>query len=106
MPELPHDVSDLYLAPTALAVDARIAELGTLDDARLRAEVARESDEPDRSVEMRIDALLRAVGYLLDLHGWVLSWDDRGIRLSHDKRSLVLGAPANFGRYVAGTSSR
>lgn len=27
----PHDITDLYLAPVVLAVDAKIAELGRLD---------------------------------------------------------------------------
>ena len=36
----PHDVTDLYLAPVALAVDARIEELGQLDKDELVYEVA------------------------------------------------------------------
>jgi hypothetical protein len=35
----PHDVTDLYLAPVLLAVDARIGELGKLDKDRLVYEV-------------------------------------------------------------------
>jgi len=31
----PHDITDLYLAPVALAVDACIEELGNLDKDRL-----------------------------------------------------------------------
>jgi hypothetical protein len=100
MTKLPHDVADLYLAPVALAVDTRITELSCLTDEKLALRVGLESDEPDWSIDLRKDALLRTVGHLIDLHGWSLSWDDRGIRLSHGKHSLILGEPANFSRYV------
>ena len=105
MTQLPHDIADLYLAPTALAVEARITDLGKLADEKLALQVAMESDEPDWSVDLRTNALLRTVGHLIDLRGWSLSWDDRGIRLSHGKHSLVLGVPANFRRYVEGATN-
>jgi hypothetical protein len=104
MTELPHDIADLYLAPVALGVDARIAEMGALTDEKLRVRVAIESDEPDWSADLRKDALLRAVSHLVDLHGWSLSLDERGIRLAHGKHSFVLGAPTNFGRYLEGAA--
>lgn len=104
MTELPHDVADLYLAPVTLALDARIAQMGQLTDDKLRLQIAMESDEPDWSVELRKDALLRAVGHLVDLHGWSLSLAERGIQVSHGKHSVVLGAPANFVRYVEGAA--
>jgi hypothetical protein len=103
--ELPHDLADLYLAPVALEVDARISELGRLGDEKLTLQVAMASDEADWSVDLRHDALLRTVGHLVDLHGWLLSWDDRGIRLSHGKHSLVFGVPASFNRYVEGATT-
>ena len=105
MTDLPHDFADLYLAPVALELDARISELGTLTDEKLALQVAVESDVPDWSVDLRQDGLLRTVGHFIDLHGWSLSWDGRGIRLSHGKRSLVFGVPANFDRYVAGATT-
>ena len=52
MPARPHDISDLYLAPMALEVDARIEELGRLDKERLAYEVALEADTPDFTREM------------------------------------------------------
>jgi hypothetical protein len=105
MTELPHDIADLYLAPVTLHVNARITELGTLTDEKLALQVGLESDEPDWSVELRKEALLRAVGHLIDLHAWSLSWDDRGIRLSHGHHSVVLGVPASFRRYVEGATT-
>jgi hypothetical protein len=105
MTELPHDIADLYLAPVALQVDARIAQLGTLTDEKLALQVGIASDEPDWSVELRKEALLCTVGHLSDLHAWALSWDDRGVRLSHGRHAVVLGVPANFRRYVEGSTS-
>ncbi len=101
MTEHPHDIADLYLAPVVLAVDARIDELAALSDEKLALHIAIASDRPDWTDDMRRDAVLRAACHLIDLHGWELSWDDRGIRLAHGKHSLVLGIPPNVGRYLA-----
>ncbi len=99
---LPHDIADLHLAPVALAVDARIAELAGLTLPALAARVGMASDLPDRSRAVRQRALLTTVGHLLDMHGWTLTWDGRGIRLTHGGHSLVLGVPRIFEEYVAG----
>ena len=96
----PHDITDLYLAPVALAVDARIEELGRLDQEALVYEVGLESDTPDFTRAMREDALIRTVTHLIDLHGWEFSWDPRGLRLTHDEHTFVLGIPAVFAEYL------
>ena len=96
----PHDIPDLYLAPVALAVDARIEELGRLDKDRLAYEVALESDEPDFTRQLREEALIRTITHLIDCHDWQVSWDPRGLRLSHEVHTLVLGIPALFGQYL------
>jgi len=100
----PHDITDLYLAPVVLTVDARIEELGRLDSDRLAYEVALESDLADFTRDMRKEALIRAVTHLIDNHNWEFSWDPRGIRLTHDAHTLVLGIPAVFLEYLEGTS--
>ncbi len=101
MTELPRDITDLYLAPVMLALDARIAELATLGVERLPLQVALGSDAADTTSEVRRDALLRTVSHLVEMHGWVLAWDDaRGIRVTHDKHSLTLGIPDSFRHYV------
>ena len=64
----PHDITDLYLAPVVLALDARIEELGRLDRDRLAYEVALESDSPDFTRSMREDGLIRTVTHLVDSH--------------------------------------
>jgi hypothetical protein len=100
MPASPHDITDLYLAPVALAVDARIEELGRLDKEQFAYEVALESDTPDFTRDMREQALLRAVTHLIETHGWQFSWDPRGLRLTHDEHTFVLGSPAAFVHYL------
>ena len=96
----PHDITDLYLAPVALAVDARIEELSHLDMDRLAYEVALESDSPDFTRAMREEGLLRTITHLIDAHDWEFSWDPRGLRLSHDAHTFVLGIPAMFREYM------
>jgi hypothetical protein len=100
MPARPHDLTDLYLAPVALAVDARITELGRLDQEQLAYEVALESDSPGFTREMREEALIRTVTHLIDTHDWEVSWDPRGLRLTHDTHTFVLGIPPVFVEYL------
>ena len=96
----PQNLSDLYLAPVALAVDSRLEELGALTPVELVERVALSSDEPDSTTELRQDGLIRAVGHLLELHEWELSWEARGIGISHASHRLVLGIPESLRRFV------
>ena len=96
----PHDITDLYLAPVALAVDARIEQLGRLDRERLQYEVALESDAPDFTRSMREAALIRTITHLVDVHDWAFSWDPRGLRLTHEAHTFVLGLPPVFVEYL------
>lgn len=90
---LPHDLDDLGLAPVVLTIDARLEELGRLSAADLRFRVAVETDRPDWTAELRASALLQTVSRFVELHGWVLAWDPRGLRLSHADHTVVLGVP-------------
>jgi hypothetical protein len=105
MGDRPHDVTDLYLAPVLLAVDARIEELGKLDKDGLAYEVALESDMPDVTRTMREEALIRAITHLVDTHHWEFGWDPRGLRLTHDAHTFALGVPAIFIEYLEGRSA-
>lgn len=100
MADRPHDVTDLYLAPVLLAVDARIEELGMLDKDGLAYEVALESDSPGIARHMREQALIRTITHLIDTHHWEPSWDPRGLRITHDAHTFVLGIPAVFLDYL------
>lgn len=101
----PHDVPDLYLAPVLLALDARIEELGKLDKDGLVYEVALESDSPDFTRRMREEALIRTITHMIDPHHWTFSWDVRGLRLTHDAHTFVLGVPPVFLEFLQGSSS-
>ena len=96
----PHNITDLYLAPVVLAVDARIEELGHLDKDGLAYEVALESNSPDFTRQMREEALIRTVTHLVDCHDWKFSWDPRGLRLTHDAHTFVLGISTVFLEYL------
>lgn len=96
----PHDIPDLYLAPVALAVDARIELLGDMNLDRLAYEVALESDSPDITRHMREEALIKAVTHTIDCHDWKFSWDPRGLRLTNDAHTFVLGIPHVFVEYL------
>jgi hypothetical protein len=39
---------------------------------------------------------------MIDQHAWKFSWDERGLRLTHDAHTLVLGIPPVFRDYLAG----
>ncbi|HET9188756.1 MAG TPA: hypothetical protein VFN80_12405 [Acidothermaceae bacterium] len=100
MTTLPHGVADLYLAPVVIALDERIDELGRLDRHQLAERVALESNRPDWSREDRQYGLIDTIQHLIEVHSWQLSWDDRGVRLTHGDYSIVLGVPQTFYEYV------
>lgn len=101
----PKDLTDVFLAPVVLALDARLAELGQLGETELAYEVALEGDRPEWNRAFREEGVLQTLGRDLDLHGWVLSWDLRGLRLSHGDHSLVLGIPPRLHAYLEGTGA-
>jgi hypothetical protein len=101
MSDRPHDVTDLYLAPVLLAVDARLEELGKLDKDRLAYEIELESDMAGLTRQMREEALIRTITHLTEIHHWTFSWDPRGLRMTHDAHTFVLGVPAVLFDYLA-----
>lgn len=104
MTQTPHDFSDLYLAPVVLVVDARLEELGKLSADQLAYEIALASDRADFTRAMREGALIATVEHLIETHRWTLSWDPRGLRLTHHEHTLVLGIPETFRQYLDGTA--
>jgi len=105
MTTVPHAVADLYMAPVVIAIDARIEQLGQLDLAQLEERVALDSNRPDWSRGDRETGLLESIRYLIECHHWLLSWDNRGVRLTHGDYSVVLGVPQTFRDYIEGTPS-
>jgi len=102
---LPHDVPDLYLAPVVLAIDAKLDDLSTLEPRALAQRIAIESNAPAWSREDREKGLLVAIAHFVDCRGWTMTWDPRGLRLSHDERTVVLGVPASFADYLSGAEA-
>ena len=98
----PHDVADLRLAPVALLVDGRLEELTALDDAQLAEAILFGSNRQPHSEAERGEALVAAATHLIDLGGWRAAWDHRGVRLTHDNHSLVLGVSRRLTDFVAG----
>lgn len=97
----PHDVSDLLLAPVALALDAGLEELGRAAPSELQHQVAVVGDRPNRSREQREDGLMAALTHNVALHGRVRSWDARGLRLTPEEHTLALGLPPSLSDYLA-----
>jgi hypothetical protein len=50
--------------------------------------------------------LLAQIEARVDMAGWELAVDDRGIRLTHRGHTFVLGAPATFWAYLEGAGDR
>ncbi|MFC6239250.1 hypothetical protein [Longivirga aurantiaca] len=98
----PHDIVDLYLAPVALGVDERLAELARLSQAELFVQVSLSTDREPVSTEERRRGLLLTVTHLLELHDWEPAWDEggRGLRLSHGGHSLTLGITPNLREFL------
>jgi hypothetical protein len=104
MADRPHDVTDLYLAPVLLGVDAKIEELGKLDKHELAYEIALESNAADITRHMRESGLIDTLTHLIDTHNWSFSWDPRGLRMTHDSHTFVLGVPPVFLDYLGDAS--
>jgi hypothetical protein len=102
MIELPHDASDLLLAPMLLAIEANIERLSRLSLADLVMEVALVSNVPDWSRADREAGLTRTVCAQVDCHDWKFSWVPRGLAVSHHDRRIVLGIPPQFVSYLDG----
>ena len=100
MAAIPHDITDLRLAPIALAVDAVIEELGRLPVGKLawRPESHRDVSEITRAD--RECWLVAQIESRVEVGSWQLSVDDRGLRLTHKEHTLVLGIPAPVRSYV------
>src|SRR4051794_30225255 len=100
MREFPHDIDDLRLAPVVLQLEDRLTELGALDRDEMRYRVGLDSDLPDWDEDRRRDPLLVSVGRDIDLGAWELSWDARGLRMSHGVHHVVLGLPVSLSDYM------
>ena len=96
---LPHDTTDVLLAPVILALDQEIDRLAGLSQDELYYMVALSTDrEPTRA--RRRELLLEAISRDVETHHWELGWDPRGIRLTHETHKVVLGVPESVRTFV------
>jgi hypothetical protein len=93
-------MTDLYMAPVVLEVDARLEQLSTLASEELAYRVALESDIEPRDAAERSRALIETVRRGLELHGWTLERRDRGLAVGHAGHVVVLGLPDNVRAYL------
>ena len=100
MPNPPRDYADLFLAPVALEIDQRLEDVALLDRDTLHKKVVLETNSEAIDRAGRARDVVDSVTHVLDLHGWTAGWDDRGLRLSHHRHTLVLGVPRNLVEYV------
>lgn len=100
MTVVPHDITDLRLAPVALAVDARLESFLDLDRDAIHGRVSIETNSEASSKSERARNVVESVTYLLDLGGWHANLDVRGLALTHGQHRLVLGIPQNLIDYI------
>lgn len=100
-PGLPHDPTDLLLAPVALAIDTRLRELAGLDHTALTERITVETNMSVHSRDDAQRAVIETVTYLIDTHDWDVTWDERGILLTHNAHRIALGLPPNVRDFVA-----
>lgn len=101
-PLRPRDRADLYLAPLLLSLDERLEGLAPLNPGALSFEIMLATNQEPRDLAERAGVLLDALGAGLDLRGWELSLDSRGLRVARGDRMVVLGLPTNIRDYLVG----
>ncbi|GAB3026970.1 hypothetical protein GCM10011376_13760 [Nocardioides flavus (ex Wang et al. 2016)] len=102
MPEKPRDVADLFLAPVVLELDSRLERFERMSVDEVKFDLLLESNREAISEEQRNKLVIDALTRNLDLHGWSVSWDPRGLRVVRGEHAVVLGLPANVKDYLAG----
>jgi hypothetical protein len=98
----PHDLTDLFLAPTLIDLDDRLQRLGELSPGELSFEIVLATNQEPHDHAERATLLLEALRVWLDLHRWGLSLTERGLSIEHGGRAVVLGLPPNVQDFLAG----
>lgn len=100
MATLPHDLTDLALAPLVLQLDRQLASYSALSTEEIHRHVGLEAGGPPTHAQERRDHVLGALTSHVDTRGWALTWTTRGLRLHHDARSVTLGIPPSLTDYL------
>lgn len=93
MATMSHDVTDLFIAPVVLHIEAELESFEDLDGDQIRKRLAIETNREPRSTQARRDTMMQALTRFVDLHGWNASWTPRGLSLRHDHHAVTLGLP-------------
>jgi hypothetical protein len=101
MARAPHDLADLRLAPVALALDEQIEAYSAIDSAELLQRLSLETNREPRSADERRTCLIESLTRFIDLHGWKVSWDPRGLELRHGDHHLVLGVSEDLRAFLS-----
>jgi hypothetical protein len=96
----PHDITDLYLAPVALSVDEELQYLRDLNEGEVLRHIVLATNREPRTVEERRAYFVEAMTHHHDMHGWIASYDPRGLRLTNGEHTLVLGVPSGVRSYL------
>ncbi len=97
----PHDVTDLYLSPVALALDHRLAEYDNLSQDDVEYRVVLSTNREPRDAAERSELVLGSLTHSLETHGWEVSWAARGLQMRHGEHVMVLGVPESLREYLA-----
>ncbi|HYF73461.1 MAG TPA: hypothetical protein VD864_11615 [Nocardioides sp.] len=98
----PRDLTDLYLAPLLIALEERLEQLAPLNPGALAFEIILVTNQEPRDRAERAGMVIEVLQTGLDLHGWTLSLEPRGLRVEHAGRGVVLGLPTNLRDYLVG----
>ncbi len=96
----PHDVTDLYLSPVALELDRRLQAMTARAPHDLDVEVALSTNSEPTIASSRAALMLAHLTRQIELHGWQVSWEDRGLGLRHGEHMLTLGLPDSVRQYI------
>jgi hypothetical protein len=97
---IPHDATDLQLAPVALEVDRWLGDLADLSIDEIDLKLVLNTNRQTYDAADRREVLVGAIIHDVETRGWELSLHERGLRLTHEDRVLVLGLPPSVTEYL------
>jgi hypothetical protein len=97
---LPHDTADLALAPVMLHLEHEIAFFSDLSPEEVAHRIVLETNSQPRTYDERRDALVQSLTRFIDLHGWDIAVNERGVRVSHHQNAVTIGLPKSVHAYL------
>lgn len=102
MTPLPHDITDLALAPVLVTLDSQLESFVGLEPEEIAFRITLETNRQPRDSEQRAQAALETVTRFVDLHGWQVGWTPRGLCVNHDAHRVTLAVPEELRTYLSG----